>query len=155
MAKSLHILLADDDEDDRFFFNLALEKCPFPTQLTVMEDGEKLMNFLSDKKNKLPEVLFLDLNMPKKNGNECLTEIKQDERLKELPIIIHSTSMHDSVADVLYNNGAHYYNRKTDVQELREVLCHVLTLLTANKLEKPERNKFVLSFNNVLTNFKQ
>jgi CheY-like chemotaxis protein len=149
MIKPIHILLADDDEDDRFFFNLALRDIPFPTQLTVMEDGEKLMNFLSGNEEDLPEILFLDLNMPRKNGSECLTEIKQHEKLKGLPVIIHSTSMHDHVADVLYCQGAHYYNKKTDVHELQLMLIHVLSLLSQKKLERPARNKFVLSFNTV------
>ena|SRR5687767_8898046 len=144
-TEPLHILLADDDRDDRFFFNKVLEILPVKTQLTTVEDGEKLMSYLSENSKNLPDVLFLDLNMPRKNGSECLLEIKQSEKLKSLPVIIYSTSMNEDVADLLYNNGAHYYIRKEDMVKLQKILHHVLTLLVENKFSRPSRAKFVLT----------
>lgn len=118
----LNILLADDDKDDRFFFNEALKQLPIATRLTTVENGEKLMDLLSKNSEHLPDVLFLDLNMPRKNGNECLIEIKRNEKLKHLPVIIYSTSLHELVADELYKNGEDYYIKKTDLSELKKVL---------------------------------
>src|SRR5688500_7807458 len=110
----IHVLLADDDSDDRYFFEKVLTELPIATHLITVEDGEELVAYLSENSGKLPDVLFLDLNMPRKNGLECLSEIKQNEKLKRLPVIIYSTSMNENVADILYNNGAYYYVRKTD-----------------------------------------
>ena len=141
----LNVLLADDDRDDRFFFDKIIREIPIRTRLVTIDDGEKLMSYLAENSKTLPDVLFLDLNMPRKNGSECLAEIKHDEKLKWLPVIIYSTSMYEDVADLLYNNGAHYYVRKTDLIDLQRVLHHVLTLLTENRFARPGREKFILS----------
>jgi CheY-like chemotaxis protein len=142
---SVSILLADDDRDDRFFFQKALDSLSFPTQLTTVEDGEKLMHYLEKHATKLPDVLFLDLNMPRKNGSECLAEIKGHEKLRDLPVVIYSTSLHDDVADLLYATGAHYYLRKTDLAELKNVLSGLLSLLVKTDFSRPARNEFIVS----------
>lgn len=141
----LKILLADDDPDDRFFFDLVLKDLAIPTQLTTVEDGVKLMDYLIKHSDKRPDVLFLDLNMPRKNGSECLTEIKNKPKLKDLPVIIYSTSLHEDIADILYKKGAHYYIRKTDIVELKKTLNYTLGLMIGNNFERPRRDKFVLS----------
>jgi len=141
----LQVLLADDDSDDRYFFEIVLRAFPGPTRLVTVEDGEQLMRYLSENSKSLPDILFLDLNMPKKNGAECLIEIKHNDALKKLPVIIYSTSMAEDVAGQLYNSGAHYYFRKTDIIEIQSNLHRVLTLLTENKFARPARDKFVLS----------
>lgn len=145
MQKQLHLLLADDDKDDRFFFKKVLSELSIPTSLTVAEDGEKLMAYLSKHNKNLPDVLFLDLNMPRKNGSECLVEIKSSKKFKDLPVIIYSTSLHEEVANLLYEKGAHYYIRKTDIIELKKVLHYILKRLAENKFTRPKRNEFVLN----------
>jgi CheY-like chemotaxis protein len=139
------VLLADDDSDDRFFFARTLSELPIPTQLTTIEDGEELMNYLTENHNMLPDIIFVDLNMPKKNGIECLSEIKNTEKLKLLPVVMISTSVLDDVADLIYEAGAHYYVRKTNVADLKKNLLHVFTLLVKNRFSRPARNKFILS----------
>lgn len=139
------LLLADDDRDDRFFFKDALSELPIATHLTTVDDGERLMDYLLKNVYQLPDVLFLDLNMPRKNGSECLKEIKLNKEIQNLPVIIYSTSLHEAVADELYKSGAHYYVRKTDLTELRRVLQQILTMMAEKKFERPERNKFILS----------
>jgi CheY-like chemotaxis protein len=141
----LHVLLADDDSDDRYFFEIILRAFPNPTQLATVEDGEKLMTYLTENSSRLPDVLFLDVNMPKKNGSECLSEIKNNTQLKNLPVIMYSTSVHKDAADVLYDQGAHYYFRKTSVLEIQSILHQVLALLLENNFERPTREKFVLN----------
>ncbi len=101
------------------------------------------MTYLFANSQKLPDVLFLDLNMPKKNGSECLSEIKQDETLKGIPVIIYSTHMHEKDADILYGKGAHYYIRKTDMIELARILDIILNLMVENKFARPEKDKFI------------
>jgi CheY-like chemotaxis protein len=145
MKKQLHLLLADDDEDDRFLFSTVLKSFPNTTKFSTVENGEKLMQLLLKNFRDLPDVLFLDLNMPRKNGAECLLEIKGSEKLKNLPVIIYSTSLNEDVADLLYTNGAHYYMRKTDILDLKKALIKVLALLEAKKFIRPSREKFVFS----------
>jgi CheY-like chemotaxis protein len=142
--KSLNILLADDDVDDRFFFGMALKALPYTIDLTTVENGEKLMDHLNANTAKLPDVLFLDLNMPRKNGSECLSEIKTNPKLRQLPVIIYSTSINEDVADSLYKNGAHNYVPKQDLPELIKVLNYAVTLIIENKFAQPNREQFIL-----------
>lgn len=139
------ILLADDDKDDRFFFDKALKALDIPTKLVTVEDGELLMDYLTKNSENLPDVLFLDLNMPRKTGAECLSEISLHGKLKELPVIIYSTSLHEEMASLLYNKGAYYYIQKTDLDELQKILNHVLTLITEKRFKRPSRKDFVLN----------
>ncbi|MBA4053169.1 MAG: response regulator, partial [Marivirga sp.] len=132
----VHILLADDDRDDRYFFDKAVKMLSFQTRLTLVEDGAKLMIYLSENSAKLPDVLFLDYNMPRKNGFECLSEIKSSPALKALPVIIYSTYVHEDLADMLYEKGAHYYIRKAGIGELIKLIQLVLTLIRENKFDR-------------------
>jgi CheY-like chemotaxis protein len=140
--KTLNILLADDDSTDRFFFDEALKEVFIPTHLTTVNDGEELLKYLTV--NDLPDVIFLDLNMPRKNGAECLIEIKNKPALKNIPIVIYSTSLHKEVANELYKNGAHYYLQKCDFSELRDAIQRVLTLLGKSP-SQPSRKDFIAS----------
>jgi CheY-like chemotaxis protein len=108
----LNILIADDDKDDQQFFSMALEALNIPIRLTTVVDGEKLMAYLSENMEQLPDVIFLDLNMPRKNGFECLLEIKLNQKLNQVPVIIFSTSFEQEMVNMLYKNGAKYYIRK-------------------------------------------
>jgi CheY-like chemotaxis protein len=143
--KSLRILLADDDKDDRFFFERALKHLSIKTSLTTVSNGEQLMDYLRAHASNLPDILFLDLNMPRKNGFECLEEIKADKEIARLPIIIYSTSLNNMVADVLYQKGAHYYIQK-NVSDLKEDLWVMFQLLESRGYKRPPRQDFVIDF---------
>lgn len=127
----LNILLADDDEDDRAFFANALKELPVNSNLSTVNDGEQLMEYLSKNSDHLPDVLFLDLSMPRKSGFECLTEMKDDIKLKEIPVVMFSTSYTQdfnyelSMIKVLYNIGAEDYIRKPgSIAELKGLIFH-------------------------------
>lgn len=105
----LHIILADDDKDDCLLFQEALEELSMETTFKVAYDGEQLMRFLATAGYKMPSVLFLDLNMPRKNGYECLREIKRSKKFRTLPVIVLSTSYNEVHANQLYDEGAQYY----------------------------------------------
>ena len=144
--KPLNILLADDDKDDRSFFSMALESLTIPTLLKTVMDGEKLMAHLDENSSELTDVLFLDLNMPRKNGFECLSEIKQSPKLKALPVIIFSTSFVQEVVDQLYMNGAQYYMRKpSEFSQLKKIIQHTVTLISQEIITQPARENFVLT----------
>ncbi len=145
-VKQLNILLADDDTDDCFFFKDALEGIPISLELTVVHDGEQLMQFLNIETNPLPHILFLDLNMPRKNGFECLLEINQNKKLNNIPVIIFSTSFEKEVVNKLYENGAKYFIRKpSDFLVFKKIILYALTLLIKDNVLQPTRENFVLT----------
>ena len=136
----LNIVLAEDDIDDRFFFNKALEEIPISTHLTIVKDGEDLMNYLENNLNNLPDIVFLDLSMPKKTGFECLIEIKEDKRLKSIYVIVFTTSFgrsssyEQSLIDTLLHIGAQKYIRKpSDIEQLKVIIHKALIDVMANK----------------------
>ena len=149
---TIRILLADDDKDDIMLFEEALEEIPLRTTFSVVHDGEQLMRFLTREAANLPTVIFLDLNMPRKNGMVCLEEIKRSDDLRRIPIIIFSTSYQEIIANLLYKNGAHYYICKpADFSELKKVIAHSLQLISKEKTVQPPKEKFLLSpFKSVL-----
>ncbi len=127
---ALQLLLADDDEDDCLFFKEALAELPIATHLTIVQDGEQLMQWLTTNTGPLPQVLFLDLNMPRKGGYDCLKEIKADQRLQHIPVIILSTSFVKEVADRLCEKGAHSCMIKpANFPKLRQFIEQTLSLL--------------------------
>jgi CheY-like chemotaxis protein len=145
-----HILLADDDDDDTRLFQGILEELPFPTQLTVVHNGEQLMQLLYKKADQLPDVLFLDLNMPRKNGFQCLDELKKDKKLRKLPVIIFTTSNEPSIISLLYKTGAQYYIRKpNNVKQLKNLIQYAITLTAQTGISQPPKEKFVLSSQSV------
>ena len=147
--KQLNILLADDDTDDCIFFKQALEELSMSTNLTTVNDGEQLMNYLSENSEHLPDVLFLDLNMPRKNGFECLSEIKLSQKLKQLCVIVFSTSFEQEVVNRLYENGAQYFIRKpSDFSQFNKIIQQTITMITQKNIAQPTSENFVLTVQN-------
>lgn len=145
IPKILHILLADDDRDDCLIFQEALNELLVSTHVTVVHDGVQLMQHLNQKTTLLPDVIFLDLNMPRKNGFASLEELKQDKELKHLPVIIISTSYEHDIVDLLYMHGAQYYICKpASYQNLKKVIQEALSLLIQFPLVQPPRERFLL-----------
>lgn len=145
LPRNLHILLTDDDLDDCQLFQETVESVSNDSQLTMLHDGEQLMHFLHQSDDSLPDVIFLDLNMPRKNGFASLEEIKKDKRLQQIPVIIFSTSCEDHVADMLYNNGAHYYICKpSSFSDYKNVIHKALSLISEVPIKQPPRNIFLL-----------
>jgi CheY-like chemotaxis protein len=125
----IYITLADDDEDDRLFFTDAFSELKINTKVSTYNDGVELMNYLNNTEAVLPNILFLDLNMPRKNGVECLLEIKQNERFNDIAIAIYSTSSSDEHIEETFVNGANIYIKKpSDFNTLKKILSEVVTL---------------------------
>jgi CheY-like chemotaxis protein len=125
----IHIILADDDEDDRLFFNDAFEELKMNTKVITFVDGIELMEYLNTSEAILPQVLFLDLNMPKKNGIECLNEIKANDKLSDIAIAIYSTSASEKDIEETFVLGANIYIKKpSDFKELKKVLSEVVSI---------------------------
>jgi CheY-like chemotaxis protein len=127
--KKLKILLADDDTDDCIFFENALREISAESELNIVNDGDQLMAYLTENNSHLPDVLFLDINMPRKNGLECLGEIRKNKDLKTLPIVMFSTSNSWDTINRLFKTGAHVYIHKpSDFKQLKEVIYHAIPL---------------------------
>ena len=142
----LTILLADDDEADCLLFKEALEELPVSAQLEIVHDGEQLMELLTKKGKSLPDVLFLDLNMPRKSGAISLGEIKRDTVLQKIPVIIFSTATEQSRVKQSFRDAAHYYIRKpTEFSEIKKVIYKALTLIVDKNFSLPGQDNFVIT----------
>jgi CheY-like chemotaxis protein len=102
-----HILLADDDIDDSYLFCEAISEISNVIEFSYVSDGEKLLHFLHTQRH--PDLIFLDLNMPGKNGKECLYEIRGNEKFDRIPIVIYSTSSGQRDVQACFDGGANYY----------------------------------------------
>ena len=125
----IHVLLADDDEDDRLFFKEAFEEIKIKTKVTLVKDGVELMKYLSSVGRPRPHILFLDLNMPRKGGMECLLEIRNNDHLKDIPVAIYSTSSSEEDIENTFIKGANVYITKpSNFKELKQILEEVITI---------------------------
>ncbi|MGB3607376.1 response regulator [Psychroserpens sp.] len=141
----IQIALADDDKDDRLFFKEAFKKLKIKSEVTTFEDGVVLMNYLNNVDRILPEILFLDLNMPKKSGIECLLEIKKTARLKDIVIAIYSTSASEQDIEKTFVLGANVYIKKPDdFNNLKKVLSEVVTTNWQFQTDKLNKANFLL-----------
>lgn len=126
--ESLNILFADDEENDRLLFVDALKELKINTIIHTVNDGVELMEYLNNADNILPQLIFLDLNMPRKNGLECLKEIRANYKLKDIAIAIFSTSMSEKDIEQTFMNGANVYiNKPNSFEGLKQALDKVIT----------------------------
>jgi len=140
--KSTHILFSDDDTDDALLFTQAADLLRSPILLSFAEDGEQLMKYLA--KENLPDMIFLDLNMPVKNGMECLQEIRSNKSLDWLPVIVYTTSDNAEDVDKCYELGANLYVVKpTSFESIIKTLKKILTINFKDETLR-SRKKFLL-----------
>ncbi len=126
--KPIHILLVDDDEDDRYLTREAFHQHYPSSRISFAEDGEDLLDFLNYEGryvgavHTLPELILLDLNMPRKDGREALREIKASEQFRHIPIVVLTTSDAKDDIETSYFNGANSFITKPPTfQRLSEV----------------------------------
>lgn len=140
-----NIFFADDDSDDVLFFSEAAAICLPMVKITHDHDGEKLMERLRSTNENLPDLVFLDLNMPRMAGTDCLHEIRNTPKLKNLIVVIYSTGDTYSEIDKLYRLDANYYVVKpTELKKLCSIFADLSEAITQNGTIQPARNKFVL-----------
>jgi CheY-like chemotaxis protein len=117
--KPIIILLADDDRDDQMLAREALEESRILNQLHCVEDGEALMDYLHNKNqfndkesSPRPGLILLDLNMPRKDGREALAEIKSDPDLRQIPVVVMTTSKAEEDIYKTYDLGVNSFISK-------------------------------------------
>jgi CheY-like chemotaxis protein len=111
--ENIRVLLAEDDEDDRSFFRQALLESGIGSELKMVTDGWQLIEFLLDQRNMfIPDIIFLDINMPGMDGKSCLREIRRQEKYGVTPVVILSTSTRLRDIEETFRDGASRYFSK-------------------------------------------
>lgn len=147
--ETIHILLADDDESDRLLFTEAFEELSMKAfaELSMkaivctVNNGKQLLDWLGTEGNLLPQFIFLDLNMPRMNGIECLKKVRSNEELNSIFIAIYSTSANKQYIEEAFLNGANVYIVKPNSFS---VLKELLNKVVAGK-NTFNRDNFLLS----------
>ena len=143
-----NIILVDDDSDDRELFTEAMTFVHPLAEIVSKRDGEELMDYLATTA-KTPDVIFLDLNMPRKNGKECLKELRSSTKFQATSIIIFTTSLNPVDVQETFNEGATFFMRKPNsFEELKETLHN---LLSSGLKITPERSREKFVLNRTLT----
>ena len=141
-----HLLLAEDDQDDVVIFELAIKEVnkeyKIPVYMRHAKDGEVLFILL---KESIPDILFLDINLPCKDGLSCIREIRKNKRYDGLPVIMYTAHKHENKIEEAFRNGANYYVVKSNtVPELAEKLKKICSMDWKNYLHYPPRDQFVM-----------
>lgn len=128
--ETIHILLVEDNEGDIFLIKEAFEEAKLHTKLSVVKDGKEAVDFLNKQGKyadvQLPDLLLLDVNLPKKNGHEVLQYIKGDDNLKHIPVIMLTTSSSPKDVNLAYKNYANcFITKPVDVTEFMKVITNI------------------------------
>ncbi len=127
-------LLIDDDADDSELFREALEETDKSIPLHCAENGEEALKLLNEI-NK-PGIIFLDINMPRMNGWECLKKLKANESYKHIPVIMYSTSSHQREVDIAIDLGAlSFFTKPHSYSELKAMIKSVINKMETGTLE--------------------
>ena len=141
-----NILLAEDDEDDRLFFKEAIAELKINSNLTIVNDGVQLMDYLTKDDVVLPHLLFLDINMPRKNGMKALQEIRHNEKLKDLSVAMYSTSSAQKDIENALSNGANIYiNKPSDFELLKKIITKAVSVNWQYHTSGLNKDNFILS----------
>ena len=127
MKENIHLMIIDDDADDRKLFIEAVKEIDDDITCSWAKDGFQALEVLRNETLPLPHYLFLDLRMPRISGKKCLIEIRGDERLKNIPVIIYTTSRELEESKELKDLGAvHFISKPSNPEEIYYVISCVL-----------------------------
>jgi DNA-binding NtrC family response regulator len=127
MKDNMTILIVDDDADDRNLFISAIKQINTNIKCITATDGKQALDLLKSRYDSLPDFIFLDLRMPRFSGKKCLLEIKKDEQLKSIPVVIYTTSKDVEESKELRELGAvHFISKPSDPDEIYYVVSFVL-----------------------------
>ena len=137
------LLLAEDDMEDVDIFKLALGEAEIPYLLRHAEDGNALLVLLAEK---VPYILFLDVDMPCKDGISCIMEIRRNRDYDKLPVIMYSAMLQPHYVEDSYRNGANMFMPKTNsLQPLINNLKKIFSIEWDKYLHFPVRDEFMMS----------
>ena len=121
MTAKITCLLVDDDPDDQEIFGMAVQSVNSNVSCYFADDGIKALEMLKDASFR-PDMIFVDLNMPRMNGKQCLAEIKKIDRLQNIPVYIYSTSSHTHIRNAQDVTPTAYIVKPSTLPELTEIL---------------------------------
>ena len=143
LATPLQILQAEDDEDDRVLFAWALKKAGIQAEIVYACEGAECMKKLETY---LPEVIFLDINMAGMNGKDCLKLIRQQQKFDAIPVIIATTSDHESDVNDTFQSGASLFVVKPfRAEDLVMLLKRIFTDNWKEQLSQRNRGSYVVA----------
>lgn len=138
----MHILMADDDKEEFLILKEAAEKTGKPLRISYAANWLQLWRFILKT---VPDVLFLDLNMPVKNGIECLQLLRDDHKYDEVPILIYSTTVNKNDIDKAYKHGANYFLVKPGtVDDITDMVRKLCSMGKEALVTTPPREEFVI-----------
>ena len=127
--KLLNIFVIEDNPDDIFLIKLAIKKANINSNISVVNNGEEGINYLTritNEKEKLPDLILLDINLPKVTGLEVLKKIKSNKSIKSIPTVVFTSSDSPSDMNFCYRNGADYYIRKpNNINSFTETMIYI------------------------------
>lgn len=127
MIKKKTFFIVDDDIDDQELFIEAVNEVDNSIQCVSASNCEEALDLLKNKKTSLPDVIFLDLNMPRLNGKQCLAELKKLAHLRHIPVIIYSTSSEKrDIEETTRLGAAHFLTKPNKFEELCKALSFVV-----------------------------
>lgn len=140
--KPTNVLIAEDDDDDFFIFSVAISETAFTVIVKRAEDGELLMQLLQQE---VPDILFLDMLMPCKDGKQCLMEIRSDRRYDNLPIIVYSALEDLETVEYAYRQGSNLFTIKPNsIEDLKEALNRILSIDWKKTMYFPPKAEFII-----------
>lgn len=139
-----YVLLAEDDDDDYLIFSLAVDEInSVRVELKRAENGDILMRLLDEKH---PDLLFLDLLMPCKDGRQCIREIRSNSKFDSLPIIVYSSMSDLESIEFCYREGTNLYARKpSSLSDLKSILEKIFAMDWKRMLYYPPMSQFVIN----------
>jgi CheY-like chemotaxis protein len=150
----LHILLIDDDEDDKELFIQAFKDvAPESVVSTATSCDELVENIDSLNNNELPDIIFLDLNMPKMDGFECLDLLKSINPLNNIPVFIYSTSVNPVHIEITYQKGAsRFFQKPGTFDGIKQLINFMLSLPTESYLPQTSWEDFMVKSPHLVEN---
>lgn len=136
----IYVLLADDDADDRMFFEEAIMELQLKVDLRTVKDGMELMNYLHGSGIILPQLLFLDLNMPFKNGFQCLEETRAEKGFDSITIVLYSTTARPSDIEAGFQKGANLFIHKPNSYSLLKQILYKILTMDLQELQRTKEN---------------
>jgi CheY-like chemotaxis protein len=125
--KTNYVCYADDDDDDHEIFSTALREILPDVKLDIFDSGKSLLSFLKNPDNPVPDIIFLDFNMPGEDGNDCLKYVRATHRMLHVPLVVYSTSKSSQLVRICHENGATKCIVKPNtINEVRALLAQTI-----------------------------
>lgn len=126
MRNSLTFLLADDDADDASLFQDVLMEVDPSIRFQYAKDGMETLDILKDNNYPIPDLIFLDLNMPRMDGKECLKQLKSDATLSKIPVIMYTTSsLAKDIEETIMAGALCFITKPSSMKELKKILATI------------------------------